>query len=173
MGATPWNRRFAGSKRFLAPPPVDHPGEQSTYRHGGEADQSQLHRKPSPSGDALGPGEAEGAGLELAGDEGRAEEEPDECRRDRDDERQGTLQQRVDLEHRVRRRGAVSRYLAGALECVVHVCQVRAGDGEHDGEHGERAEANDYLRAELAQRQANHGRTSSFSRRSPWTARVM
>lgn len=45
-----------------------------------------------PSSDTLRPGQSEGAGLELAGDEGRTQEQADDRRRDERDERQEDVQ---------------------------------------------------------------------------------
>ena len=58
-----------------AGPPGHHQAEQPGRGHAGQADQAELDRQPSGAGDALGPGQPEGAGLELAGDQRRAPEQ--------------------------------------------------------------------------------------------------
>ena len=62
---------------------------------------------------------------------------------------------------------------AGALECVTHRYEVGAGDCKHHTNGHEQNESNDPLGAELAQRQPDHERTSSFGRRSCSTPRVI
>ena len=137
--------------------------------------ETKFHDQPAPKRDALRPGESERAALELAGDEGRAEEDPDERGRDRDDERQGSPpQEQVVLEHRVSRRSASS---SGRAARAGRRRSPGRGAGPVTastiGEHGEQPEADDRLGAELAQRQADHGRTSTFGWRFPCLAPFM
>ena len=68
-----------------AGPPGHHEAEQPGGGHGGQADQAELDGQPAGPGDALVPGQPEGAGLELAGDQRRAPEDADDRGRDEED----------------------------------------------------------------------------------------
>jgi hypothetical protein len=58
-------------------PPVDREADQSRGGDGRQADEAELDGQPARAGDALVPRQPVRAGLELAGDQRRAPEEPD------------------------------------------------------------------------------------------------
>ena len=124
------------------------------------------------SGDALGPDEAEGAGFEFAGDQGGAEEQPEQGGGEDDEQGQRSLQRPVERADRVVHRVAVPGRLACGLEGIVDMREVHPGDGERDRERGESAERDDRFGAELAKRQPDHGRISSLGGRFCSAARV-
>src|SRR5450755_3596437 len=149
-------------------PPGDHEAEQSGGGHGGQSDQAQLDRQPAGAGDALAPGQPEGAGLDLAGDQRRAPEHADDGRRQEHEADADVKQQRVgsagfELTDEVAGEpsavavGEASGDPAGGIQAG----QVRAGGGEGDGRDGQGGGRRDGLGAELAPGQPHHRWASS------------
>ena len=84
IGVMPRSLKMTASKRFRLAlstgprPPGHHEAEEPGDYHARNTHEAELDRQPAGAGDALGPGQAEGAGLELAGDKRRPPEDADE-----------------------------------------------------------------------------------------------
>ena len=151
-----------------AGPPADHQAEQSGSGHGGQADEAELDRDPASAGDALVPGQPEGAALKLAGDQWRAPE-------DADQRGHGIQQDDAAVEDQPGRAAlhlvdevARVRAAAGATGCqpaaVEQRSQVRSGDRQGDRHRDQRGACHDGLDAELTPAQPDHRVPSSIGR---------
>jgi hypothetical protein len=83
-----------------AGPPRHHEAEEPCYGRAGKADGAELDGQPAGAGDALGPRQTKGSGLQLTGDEGRPPEDPDDARHDDDKGLKRNLQIPVVLQER-------------------------------------------------------------------------
>ena len=72
--------RAVGDAVERARPPGHHEAQESGGDHRGQTDQAELGGQPAGAADALGPRQPEGVVLQLAGDQRRAPEDPDEGR---------------------------------------------------------------------------------------------
>ena len=161
--------RFCGDLVDGAEPPGHHEAEQQAEHGAGEADEPELHQEPAQAADALGPGQAEGPCLELAGHERCSPEHPDEHGDDEHESEHQHLELAVVGRHWVdAAAGAAAAGPALGQGAVVDVDEIGPGDEEDDAEDDQPGSADDRLRAELAPREGDHESTSS-ARRAPRT----
>src|ERR1700728_5098940 len=147
------------------PPAVDE-AECLGDAHRGQAGQRELDREPLGAGDALGPGQVERPGLELAGDErgtpedaddrGRYEDEPDA------EQIHGGVEAGQLAEERVGGGLAGEAVATDDLTVGVQAGQGRAGGCQQDRERGQRRGRGDSLDAELPPGQPDHFCTSRW-----------
>src|SRR4029450_10208546 len=140
-----------------AGPPGHREAAQPRGGHGGQAGEGEFDGQPAGVGDALVPHQPVGAGLELAGEQRRAPEQPDQGGQDQHDggdRQEGALVVVEEQPDEVR--AATGLGGAGGDPGGVVVGQARAGDGEEGGEGGQGGQQHRGRGAELAPGQPDH-----------------
>jgi hypothetical protein len=165
----------AGGSAERCGPPGLHQAESLGDGDGGQADHAELDRQPPGAADALGPGQPERPGLQLAGDQRGAPEDADDGGSEDDDRDADHVQRRIgtvglQLPDEAAGQTAAAAVMAAADPAGgVQAGQVRAGDGQQDGERHQGRDRGDGLGTELAPAQPDHCCTSRRRRPRPVT----